>query len=109
VSEERLKEGSSVYLFPEGTRSPDDKIRSFKPGAFIIAHKLKLPILPIAIAGTNKALPKYSMNVDGVHKIYFQILDEIPYEKFSHLSVEDTAELVRGVIIEAAEKLKSRG
>jgi len=109
VSEERLKEGSSVYLFPEGTRSPDDKIRSFKPGAFIIAHKLNLPILPIAIAGTNKALPKYSMNVDGVHKIYFQILDEIPYEKFAHLSVEDTAEMVRGVIIDAAEKLKSKG
>jgi 1-acyl-sn-glycerol-3-phosphate acyltransferase len=63
VSEERLREGSSVFLFPEGTRSEDGNVKKFKPGAFILAHKLKIPILPIAISGTKKALPKPQMNI----------------------------------------------
>ena len=96
--EETLKKGSSVYFFPEGTRSFDGYLRSFKPGAFILAHKLKLPILPIAINGTRKALPKYSMNFHGKHHLSIDILDEIPYEAYAHLTVEETAEMVRQLI-----------
>ena len=96
--EKTLKEGSSVYFFPEGTRSFDGYLRPFKPGAFILAHDLKLPILPIAINGTRKALPKYSMNFHGKHHLSIDILDEIPYEAYAHLSVEETAEMVRQLI-----------
>ncbi len=105
VSEERLREGSSVYLFPEGTRSDDGTVKKFKPGAFILAHKLKIPILPIAISGTNKALPKHSMNYHGVHNLYLKVLDEVPYERFADLSIEETAELLRGIIAEGVGSL----
>ena len=105
VSEERLREGSSVYFFPEGTRSADGEVKKFKPGAFILAHKLKLPILPIAISGTIKALPKYSMNYHGVHNLYLKVLDEIPYETFANMSVEDTAEYAKGKIVEGVNSL----
>lgn len=105
LSEERLREGSSVYFFPEGTRSEDGKVKKFKPGAFILARKLKLPILPIAISGTCKALPKHSMNYHGVHNLYLKILDEIPYETFANLSVEETAGLVRSRVVEGVESL----
>lgn len=104
-SEQRLKEGSSVFFFPEGTRSPDGKVKAFKPGAFMLAHKMKLPILPIAISGTNHALPKYSMNYQGNHNLYLKILKEIPYSEFSSLSVEDTAEMVRKIISDNVEEL----
>ncbi|SCY72879.1 lysophospholipid acyltransferase family protein [Desulfoluna spongiiphila] len=98
VCEKTLKQGASVYFFPEGTRSFDGHLRPFKPGAFILAHDLKLPILPIAINGTRKALPKHSMNFHGKHHLDIEILDEIPYEAYAHLSVEETAEMVRQLI-----------
>jgi len=105
VCEERLNEGSSIFMFPEGTRSPDGKVKPFKPGAFAIAHKLRLPILPIAISGTHKALPKYSMKYQGNINLYLKILEEIPYSSFSSLSVEETAEMVRKIISDEVEAL----
>jgi 1-acyl-sn-glycerol-3-phosphate acyltransferase len=101
-----LAGGSSVLIFPEGTRSPDGRIRAFKPGAFIVAQEMKAPILPVVISGTNSALPKYSMNFHGRHDIRVKVLPSIAYEDFAALSVEETAEMVRNVIIEAHEKLK---
>lgn len=101
--EERLAEGSSVFFFPEGTRSPDGAVKNFKMGAFQLAKKMKIPILPIVISGTNKALPKYSVNFHGVQKIYLKIFPEISYKTFENLSVEETADMVRNFII---EKLK---
>ncbi len=105
VSEERLREGSSVFIFPEGTRSADGRVQKFKPGAFILAHKLKLPILPIAISGTTNALPKHSMNFHGVHNLYLKVLDEVPYEAFANMSIEDTAEFILSKIIEGVDSL----
>ena len=98
--EVHLDEGSSVFMFPEGTRSPDGEVKPFKPGAFQLALEKKVPILPVVISGTNKALPKYSMKFTGVQKIYIKIFEEIPYESFKNLSVEETVEMVRRFIIE---------
>jgi len=97
--EERLAEGSSVFFFPEGTRSPDGTIKGFKMGAFQLAHKMKLPILPVVVSGTNRALPKYSMNFHGTQRIIMKIYDEIPYEKYRDKTVEETANMVREFMI----------
>ena len=51
--EEQVKAGYSIAVFPEGTRSPDDHIRRFHKGAFFIAEKLNLDILPVLIHGTG--------------------------------------------------------
>ena len=105
ISEERLQEGSSVYFFPEGTRSLDGKVKNFKPGAFAIAHKMKLPILPIAISGTYNALPKYTMKYTGSYNLYLKVLEEIPYDDFSSLSIEETADMVKKIISDNVEEL----
>jgi len=55
---ERLKNGYSIIIFPEGTRSVDGIIQRFHKGAFYIAEKLKIDILPIVIHGTNYTLTK---------------------------------------------------
>jgi len=98
-SERHIDEGSSIFFFPEGTRSPDGKVKAFKPGAFQLAKKKKIPILPIVISGTDKALPKHSINFHGVQKILIKIFEEIPYHSFKNLSIEETAEMVRKFII----------
>ncbi|MCU0847044.1 MAG: 1-acyl-sn-glycerol-3-phosphate acyltransferase [Spirochaetes bacterium] len=106
-AEARLGEGSSVYFFPEGTRSHDGKVKAFKHGAFTLAKKCKVPILPIVITGTMKALPKYSINFHGIQKICMRVLDEIPYQAFANLSIEETAEMVRQVIIKNLKILEA--
>jgi 1-acyl-sn-glycerol-3-phosphate acyltransferase len=106
-SEKRIDEGSSVFFFPEGSRSHDGAVKPFKPGAFVLAKRKKIPILPIVISGTNKALPKYSIKYHGVHTILIKVFDEIPYSAFQGLSVEETAEMVRDFIIQKLDMMKS--
>lgn len=53
--------GYSVAVYPEGTRSADCSIGRFHQGAFHIAGKLNLDIIPLVLYGTGKALPKKSM------------------------------------------------
>ena len=55
---ERVKNGYSVIIFPEGTRSEDGTIKRFHKGAFFLAEKLNLDILPIMIHGTDYTLTK---------------------------------------------------
>lgn len=59
----RLTNGTSVVIFPEGTRSKSGKMLPFKRGAFKMAVDLNLPILPVTIIGTNKILPAKTMNL----------------------------------------------
>lgn len=54
----RISKGTSVIIFPEGTRSPDGKLQPFRKGAFLLAMKTGCPIIPIVIKGTRTILPK---------------------------------------------------
>jgi long-chain acyl-CoA synthetase len=50
--------GRIIVLFPEGTRSPDGRMREFKPGAAMFADKLGLRVVPCRIDGAHAVLPK---------------------------------------------------
>ncbi|MEA3435999.1 MAG: lysophospholipid acyltransferase family protein, partial [Thermodesulfobacteriota bacterium] len=102
--EKTISKGSSVYFFPEGTRSYTGIMKEFKSGAFIMAQKMKIPILPVVINGSKNALPKHSLNFHGKHRIRIEVLDELPYESFAQLSVEETAQKVRKMIIEHVDE-----
>ncbi len=104
--EKTLMEGKSVFFYPEGTRSVDGQIKDFKPGAFILAKSIKVPILPIIVNGTGNALPKWKMKTAGIHQIKTRILKEIPYERFASLTVEEVAEMVRQIMIKELDQLK---
>lgn len=54
----RIKEGHSLCVFPEGTRSPDGNLIRFYPGAFRLAVRNRVPIVPVVIDGTQVILPK---------------------------------------------------
>ena len=100
-----LATGSSIFMFPEGTRSETGHLRRFKPGAFILAKENKVPILPIVINGTRDALPKKSLKFHGNHTIKVKILEEIPYETFAALSDEETTAMVRSRIAEQLDQM----
>jgi 1-acyl-sn-glycerol-3-phosphate acyltransferase len=74
---ETLTAGSSIMMFPEGTRSADGRMKEFKPGAFELAIETGAPVLPMVIEGTARALPKRGFVLRGRHPIRVRILDEI--------------------------------
>jgi 1-acyl-sn-glycerol-3-phosphate acyltransferase len=93
-----LQQGSSIYMFPEGTRSPTGQLRDFKEGAFVLAKKHQLPILTLAINGSRDALPKKSLNFHGRHHMIITVLGEIPYSDFAETPVKELAYLARDKI-----------
>lgn len=54
----RVKSGTSVVIFPEGTRSLDGVLQAFKKGGFILAIHSQQPIVPVSISGSQRILPK---------------------------------------------------
>ncbi len=53
-----LNDGLSIVVFPEGTRSPDGRLSNFKKGPFFLAQQTGAPIVPIALSGTERMMPK---------------------------------------------------
>lgn len=62
-AEQKLKDGMSLVIFPEGSRSWDGKMIPFKRGAFMLAAEFRLPVVPITIDGSFKAMPRFTYNV----------------------------------------------
>jgi acyl carrier protein len=75
--EELLRNGESVFIFPEGTFSGEDGVRPFQLGAFKAAVATGAPILPISLAGTRKVLrdgsylPRHSSVTITLHEPLF--------------------------------------
>lgn len=97
---ETLAAGNSLMIFPEGTRSPTGRMRSFRSGAFEIAQSSRVPIVPIVIQGSNDALPKAGFVLRGCHDIHVEVLEPVEFERFEDLSVEDTTQMIREIIAE---------
>jgi 1-acyl-sn-glycerol-3-phosphate acyltransferase len=69
---ERLRAGRPVVLFPEGTRSRDGRLQSFKKGPFHLALEAGVPIVPVAISGSWKVLPPRKARIEpGPVKVEF--------------------------------------
>jgi 1-acyl-sn-glycerol-3-phosphate acyltransferase len=58
---ERLRQGWSLLSFPEGTRSADGRVQRFKTAAFAAAVEAGAPVVPIALEGTGRILPRGSL------------------------------------------------
>lgn len=72
-----LKKGTSIMIFPEGTRSSGIEPGLFKRGAFQLALETGLPVLPIAIEGTGDILPKHGRIFKGRHRISIRVMDPV--------------------------------
>ena len=79
----KVKEGYSIAIFPEGTRTYNGKMKRFHKGAFYLAETLQLDILPILLYGNNKIIAKAQpFNIrKGI--IYTEILPHIPGDDLS--------------------------
>ncbi|RKH27631.1 1-acyl-sn-glycerol-3-phosphate acyltransferase [Corallococcus praedator] len=59
----KVREGTSIFLYPEGTRSHDGTVLPFKKGPFALALKARVPICPVTIEGSASLMPKNSWNI----------------------------------------------
>ena len=76
--QQKLEQGFSIIAFPEGTRSTSNKIKRFHKGAFYLAEKFQLDLIPILIHGNSEVLPKGSFVIrDG--SITVKIMPRIPF------------------------------
>lgn len=107
-SEKTLNSGSSIIIFPEGTRSTTNEVRDFKNGAFELAKRTKKPILPIVIEGSQNALPKKGVMLKGVHHITIKVLDEISSETYESMSVEELAQFTRKKITDELVEIRKQ-
>ncbi|MDE3105747.1 MAG: 1-acyl-sn-glycerol-3-phosphate acyltransferase [Acidobacteriota bacterium] len=67
-----LRSGLHILVFPEGTRSPNGRLSTFKKGPFYLAQETSAPIIPVAIAGTESMMQKGSLAIrPGVAQVRF--------------------------------------
>jgi 1-acyl-sn-glycerol-3-phosphate acyltransferase len=115
AAKERLQNGASLVVFPEGSRAPNGKMSRFHKGAFQVALDQHLPIVPITLNGPYKVLPIGSIRVRP-HRIEMVIhppirVDEPAYaEKGGLQSLTDhTREVVASALWEEFKATTASG
>ncbi len=100
---DRIKSGASILIFAEGTRSKDGHLQPLKKGAFHLAIESGAPIVPVAIKGTNKIMPKGSFKIKkGSIKIQLgRPIETIHYKK---QNMPDLIEKVTGCLMTMLEE-----
>ncbi len=102
---DRLKKRVSVMIFPEGTRSRTEDLLPFKDGAFRLAIENKVPILPLAVAGTRHAMAKGSFQFRRANAAC-RVLDPIETAELTLADVSALRDRTRTIIDEARRTLQ---
>ena len=97
ATQKLIKSKFSTLIYPEGTRSKNGRLLPFKKGGFILAIKSKIPLVPITIIGSGKALPKGKY---FIKKEYIKIIINPPIltNEFIYEEKEDLIQNCRNII-----------
>jgi 1-acyl-sn-glycerol-3-phosphate acyltransferase len=98
IAAQRIKEGTSIVIFPEGTRSPDGVLQDFKKGGFILALNSQHPIVPISISGSYRIFPKRGGWKVHPGRVQLTISAPIPTEGLTNRERDELIRRVREAI-----------
>lgn len=102
-AKDKIKGGTSVVFFPEGTRSRSRELLPFKKGAYRFAFDLDLPILPVTINGTREIMPPGTLDVYP-GKAEIQIHTPVDIGPYSLENITELMDLTRDIIQSAVKK-----
>ena len=101
---ETIHNGASVLIFPEGTRSKDGSICSFKKGGFVLAVNSGVPVVPVIVHGTRKILPKNQLLIRPGKDVVLEIRTPVETSDYTLKTKNRLMEDVRQIICESFEK-----
>jgi 1-acyl-sn-glycerol-3-phosphate acyltransferase len=104
----RIRKGKSIMTFPEGTRSSDGEIKAFKQGAFHLAIKTGVPIVPVSIIGSGQIMPKRSVKIKS-GQIKLVIGEPIEAKSFDIEKRQELIKKVRDTIIKNYDNVQETG
>lgn len=104
----KIRGGTSIFLYPEGTRSTDGRVLPFKKGPFALALKARVPVCPVTIEGSGDLMPKSTWNITP-GPIRVKIGKPIDTTTFAENDREGLARAVRAVIIADSLSLGGKG
>jgi 1-acyl-sn-glycerol-3-phosphate acyltransferase len=93
-----LRSGVSVLFFPEGTRSETAQMNDFRNGAFKLAIKERVPILPVVFEGTGTAIPKGSWIFTTQTSAKLRILPAIETTEYKPSDFAKLRDLSRSIL-----------
>lgn len=99
-----IQGGKSIAAFPEGTRTKSGELLPFKKGVFTISKEGRIPIVPIAVVGSAKALASGSFSLRPA-VVELRILPALKNESFFQMEIEDMANHTRALIQHEIEKV----
>ncbi len=103
-----IEQGSSIMIFPEGTRSYDGNMGKFKDGAFRLAQQVKCPLLPIVLDGTGESLPRRGFVIYKKTPISVRVLDPIMPGEFEDTDSRELGKRVRDIMESALIDLRQQ-
>src|SRR6202041_1974301 len=97
-----LRSGLHILVYPEGTRSPDGRLSTFKKGPFFLAQETQAPIVPIALSGTQTMMRKGSYAITpGLARIQvLPIIEPSNYETREELMLAVKAAIADALPVE---------
>jgi 1-acyl-sn-glycerol-3-phosphate acyltransferase len=103
-----LRKKCSVIFFPEGTRSHDGRVMAFSDGPFRLAIKEQVPILPVALDGSQDALPKHNWRFGQPSTVRVRVLPPVPTAGLTTKDVDGLRDQVRGMIMQQLATWQNR-
>jgi 1-acyl-sn-glycerol-3-phosphate acyltransferase len=100
-----IREGTSVIIFPEGTRSSDGKIKTFKKGGFVLTLNAGVPIVPLVISGTWSVMPRSDLRIRP-GRVTLEILPPVDTSQYTRRNKELLMDRIRDLLCEHFEKLQ---
>jgi len=97
---ETIRNGASVLIFPEGTRSLDGKIRDFKKGGFVLTVDSGVSIIPVILHGTWSIMPKNTLKIMPGN-VTLEILPPIETAEYTRKTKDDLMKKVRNTICQS--------
>jgi 1-acyl-sn-glycerol-3-phosphate acyltransferase len=99
---ERIRTGTAVMVFPEGTRSPDTSVHVFKRGSFVLALGAGAPVVPVSLIGVKAVIPRGFLTLRP-GTVGLKIHPPVPTGGRAAEEAERLAEEVRAIVVRGCQ------